>query len=241
MKIPLKEFVAVIIVNMISAFVIFLTRDSSIFPIMLQIVLLILGFVGFYLLYRSTNIKVSLAIFILLGIYGLIIETTSIKTGFPYSRFQYSDMMGYKLYSIVPYTVFLIWPTLVISAYSLSEFIAKKRFYRIIVTTILLLSLDLVFDPVATGLGFWKWEQTGLYYGVPFLNFLGWIFSSLISSIIVFQLLQKFSIGNKYLVLIYLGNLILWTFLSILMGMFIPLIISFLIFLILFKKFHLIK
>lgn len=241
MKVSLNEIKAVLIVNVISAPLIYLTKDFALFPLMLQIILLALGCIGFYILYKSSNLRTAVTVFMIVGIYGLLIETLSIKTGFPYSRFSYSDLMGYKIADIVPYTVFLIWPSLVISAYSLSEFIAKKRFYRIIVTTILLLSLDLVFDPVATGLGFWKWEQTGLYYGVPFLNFLGWIFSSLISSIIVFQLLQKFSIGNKYLVLIYLGNLILWTFLSIMMGMFIPLIVSSIIFLILFKKFHLIK
>jgi putative membrane protein len=241
MKISLVELKAVLIINFISALLISLTKDSSIFPVILQVVLLILGSVGFYLLYRATNIKVALAIYIILGLYGLLIETTSIKTGFPYTKFEYSEMMGYKLSYIVPYTVFLIWPTLVVSTYSLSEFITKNKIYKIIATVILLLLLDLVFDPVATGLGFWIWEKPGMYYDVPFLNFMGWIFSAIVSTLVVFFFLGKRSLENKYLVLIYIGNLILWTYLNILMGMYIPPIISILMLIILFKKFKLVS
>lgn len=241
MKITLNEIKAVLVVNIISAPIIYLTRDLVIFPIILQIVLLCLAFASFYLLYKSTNIKLAIIIFLVIGIYGLLIETISIKTGFPYSRFNYSDMMGYKVADIVPYTIFLIWPTLVISAYSLSEFISKKGISKIVITTLLLLLLDLVFDPVATELGFWIWEEPGLYYGVPFLNFIGWIFSALISASFAYFILAKNLIENKYLILIYIGNLLLWTFLSIRLGIYIPIIISILIFVVLFKKYKLVK
>lgn len=241
MKITLNEIKAVLVVNIISAPIIYLTRDLGIFPIILQIVLLCLAFASFYLLYKSTNIKLAIIIFLVIGIYGLLIETISIKTGFPYSRFNYSDMMGYKVADIVPYTIFLIWPTLVISAYSLSEFISKKGISKIVITTLLLLLLDLVFDPVATELGFWIWEEPGLYYGVPFLNFIGWIFSALISASFAYFILAKNLIENKYLILIYIGNLLLWTFLSIRLGIYIPIIISILIFVVLFKKYKLVK
>jgi putative membrane protein len=207
---------------------------------MLQIVLIALGCVGFYFLFKSTNFKTAFALFLIIGIYGLIIETVSIKTGFPYSRFNYSDMMGYKIADIVPYSVFLIWPTLVISAYSLSEFISSKGISKIVITTVLLLLLDLVFDPVATKLGFWIWKDPGVYYGVPFLNFIGWIFSAVVSSSLAYFILAKKSIENKYLILIYIGNLLLWSFLSIRLGIYIPVIISILIFVVLFKKYKLV-
>lgn len=241
MKIQLNELKAVLIVNIISAPVIFLTKDSELFPLMLQIVLIALGFVGFYFLFKSTRLRIAVALFLIIGIYGLIIETVSIRTGFPYSKFNYSDMMGYKVADIVPYTVFLIWPTLVISAHSLSEFISKKGISKIVITTLLLLLLDLVFDPVATKLGFWIWEEPGLYYGVPFQNFIGWVFSAVISASFVYFILAKKSIENKHLILIYIGNLLLWTFLSIRLGIYIPVIVSILIFVVLFKKYNLVK
>lgn len=241
MKVSLNEIKAVLIVNVISAPLIYLTKDFALFPLMLQIILLALGYIGFYILYKSSNLRTAVTVFMIVGIYGLLIETLSIKTGFPYSRFSYSDLMGYKIADIVPYTVFLIWPSLVISAYSLSEFITKNRIYKIIYTVILLLLLDLVFDPVATGLGFWIWEKPGMYYDVPFLNFMGWIFSAIVSSLVVFFFLGKRTLENKYLIMIYLGNLLLWTFLSIKLGMYIPVIISILIFVVLFKKYNLVQ
>jgi putative membrane protein len=241
MKISLKEFKAVLIVNILCAPLIYLTKDHSLFPIMLQVVLLVLGGTGFYYLVKTTNVRIALLAYIILGVYGLLIETLSIKTGFPYSRFVYSDMMGYKIAEIVPYSIFLIWPTLVISAYSLSEFITKSRIYKIVTTVILLLLLDFVFDPVATALGFWKWEESGIYYGVPFMNFLGWVLSAIVSSIVVNLLISKRTLENKYLILIYIGNLLLWTFLGIKFSFYIPVIISILIFIVLFKKYNLDK
>lgn len=241
MTIPLKEFKIVFIINLFSSLLIYLTKDYFIFPYFLQIVLIVLASTTFYLLYKQTNLKIAISIYLLVGLYGLFIETLSIKTGFPYSSFEYSDLMGYKIADIVPYTVFLVWPTLVISSYSISGQITSKKINKIMVTTILLLLLDLVFDPVATKLGFWFWDNSGLYYGVPFLNFVGWIFSGLISSLIVFILIGERMLNNRYFGLIYLGNLLLWTYLSIKFFMFLPVIISVLIFTILIKKYRLVK
>ena len=33
---------------------------------------------------------------------------------------------------------------------------------------------DLYLDPQMVGWGFWKWEQPGLYFGIPLVNFAGW-------------------------------------------------------------------
>lgn len=241
MTIPLKEFKTVFIINLFSSLLIYLTKDYLIFPYFLQIVLIVLASTTFYLLYKQTSLKIAISIYFLVGLYGLFIETLSIKTGFPYSTFEYSDLMGYKIADIVPYTVFLVWPTLVISSYSISGQITSKKINKIMVTTILLLLLDLVFDPVATKLGFWVWDNSGFYYGVPFLNFIGWIFSGLISSLIVFMLIGERKLNNRYFGLIYIGNLLLWTYLSIKFFMFLPVIISVLIFTILIKKYSLVK
>ena len=39
-------------------------------------------------------------------------------------------------------------------------------------------------DSAAVALKFWVYESKGFFYGVPLMNFLGWIFSGLLSSII---------------------------------------------------------
>jgi putative membrane protein len=42
-------------------------------------------------------------------------------------------------------------------------------------------AIDLVIDPLAAGvLGYWKWHNAGLYYGIPWTNFAGWYLVSLV-------------------------------------------------------------
>jgi putative membrane protein len=43
-------------------------------------------------------------------------------------------------------------------------------------------AIDLVIDPLAANqLGYWRWSGAGIYYGIPFTNFIGWFVVSLIA------------------------------------------------------------
>ena len=40
--------------------------------------------------------------------------------------------------------------------------------------------VDLLIDPIAVhGLEIWEWDSEGIYYDIPFHNFLGWFFLSI--------------------------------------------------------------
>jgi bisanhydrobacterioruberin hydratase len=42
-----------------------------------------------------------------------------------------------------------------------------------------MVAIDLLIDPLAANsLGYWRWIETGAYYGVPARNFLGWFLVS---------------------------------------------------------------
>ena len=44
-----------------------------------------------------------------LGLYALAIEASAIVTGFPYGHFGYSDLLGYRIFGLVPWTVAFAW------------------------------------------------------------------------------------------------------------------------------------
>ena len=46
--------------------------------------------------------------------------------------------------------------------------------------------LDLVLDPLAVDEKRWNWELPGIYYGIPILNFFGWLFVPLLI-LLIFQ------------------------------------------------------
>lgn len=218
-----KELFVVFLSNGLIAFLISRFVEYEFFSLFLQLCLLSLGVFTIKLItHKNTQALAYLLIFLILGCYALFIETLSIKTGFPYSKFEYEDLMGLKLLNIVPWSVFFVWPTLVICAISLSGHIFKNERTIFFVSIALLLLLDLVFDPAATRLGFWQWQNSGIYFGVPLTNYFGWILSSLLSVAVVFRLSKNNVLSNKYLSYIFLGNLFLWTLINLMIGIFLP-------------------
>jgi putative membrane protein len=120
---------------------------------------------------------------ILLGLFSLTIETIGIHTGFPYSFFQYELELGQKLFGTTPWTVFFGWFPLVIGSYVFSRLIMKNKSNVLTYLSFILILVltDLVLDPGSVARGFWSYEIDGLWYGVPLVNFLGWVFSGSIA------------------------------------------------------------
>jgi isopentenyl-diphosphate delta-isomerase type 1 len=120
-----------------------------------------------------------------LGAYALLIEASAILTGFPYGHFGYSDLLGYRIFGLVPWTVAFAWTPLLLGAYAVAANLLSSRIVRVIAATLLLTLFDFVLDPGAVMLGFWKYEGGGWFYGVPMSNFGGWLVSGLIGTILL--------------------------------------------------------
>ncbi|MFN0278487.1 MAG: isopentenyl-diphosphate Delta-isomerase [Pyrinomonadaceae bacterium] len=171
-------------------------------------------------------------LFIVLGFLALAIETSAIATGFPYGHFAYSDLLGYRLFGYTPWTVFLAWTPLVIASYAVVRRLVDNTLIRIVLVALLLVAFDLVVDPGAVKLGFWRYEGGGVFYGVPMSNFVGWMCSGAIAAI-VFEI---FIYKRKPLLpvpvqLISSGFLIVffWTAIALFSGMTVPMLLGFVI------------
>ncbi|MFN0139042.1 MAG: isopentenyl-diphosphate Delta-isomerase, partial [Pyrinomonadaceae bacterium] len=137
--------------------------------------------------------KDAILLFLVLGVLALVIETSAIITGFPYGHFGYSELLGYKLFGYAPWTIFLAWTPLVIAAYAIAARLFDHAVVRIVSTAAFLVVFDLVLDPGAVKLGFWRYEGGGEFYGVPLSNFIGWFISGAIAAIV----LEIFSRAKK--------------------------------------------
>ncbi len=105
-----------------------------------------------------------------------------------YGHFGYSELLGYRLFGLTPWTVFLAWTPLVLAAYGIAaRLIVGGRLWsiRIILVSIILVVFDLVLDPGAVKIGFWRYEGGGVFYGVPISNFAGWLFSGAIGAAVI--------------------------------------------------------
>ncbi len=132
----------------------------------------------------------GLFILIILGVYALAVETAAIKTGFPYGSFSYTDVLGPKLLDTTPWAVAFAYPPILLGAFWLASKFTRS-FPRIILAAIFATIVDVVLDPAIVKLEFWAWETPGAFYGVPWINFAGWLLSGLVGAFILHILWGK--------------------------------------------------
>ena len=139
---------------------------------------------AFWATRRLLGWRDGLILWALLGVYALLIETSAIYTGFPYGHFAYSDLLGAKLFGVTPWTVFLAWTPLMIGAYAVARILINNQFARIFAAAIIATSFDLVLDPGAVRLRFWKYLGGG-FYDVPLSNFAGWLVTCALAALAI--------------------------------------------------------
>ena len=135
----------------------------------------------------------STILFVIFGVYALLVETAAINTGFPYGHFGYSHHLGFKLFGVVPWTVAFAWTPLLLGAYALVANLTESRPMRIVLTALVLVLFDLVLDPGAVRLGFWRYAEGGAFYQVPLSNFAGWIASGFVGAALLDFVISRFT------------------------------------------------
>lgn len=124
----------------------------------------------------------------LLAVYVLSLgsELAGTTTGFPFGEYAYTDLLGAKWFDHVPYLIPLSWFTMALPSFILVERTLADhfpKFVRWLIAAALLTSWDLVLDPAMSFLvPYWQWGQEGAFYGMPFVNLLGWFFTGFVLS-----------------------------------------------------------
>lgn len=136
--------------------------------------------------------KKGLITIVVFSIYALVLETLAIITGFPYSPFEYTGLIGAKVFGYTPFTVPFAYVPLFLGCIYLAGHLTLLKDWNkntilpkllfIAATAFLVLAADLVLDPAAVALNFWKYLWPGFFYQVPLMNFLGWILTGALAS-----------------------------------------------------------
>jgi len=180
-----------------------------------------------YSLYTNLGFKRTFYIILVLALLTIGIEYTALTTSYPYGGFFYNNSMPGKINGVLPWNTGLSYLPFLFGAVGISYYFSKNTFYRIIISSLVLVTLDLVIDPGAVSIGMWDYDKPGIYYGVPFSNFVGWIVSGTFMSAIVIKLLNKFP-KNKLITLTYsLGiSMLLWSWICFLQKLWLPFFIG---------------
>ena len=147
--------------------------------------------------YGITNMLVFLGLsFVISWSY----ESLSIVTGFPFGHYHYTDIMGPKL-GLVPFMVPLSYFSTAYLSWTIGQVLLGQQnsklkgssFFTIpMIAAFIMVIWDLSADPYAATINqAWIWENGGGYFGVPFVNFLGWYLCT-------FTIFFTFSLFLKY-------------------------------------------
>lgn len=125
---------------------------------------------------------------------GLGAEVLGTGTGVPFGQYRYSAMLGFRLFEDVPVLVPVSWFLMGLASYTLA---AVRRGgslrgfgARVVGGAMGLVIWDLALDPAMSHLApYWIWETTGPYYGMPWVNLLGWFVTGL-GIMVAFELLN---------------------------------------------------
>jgi putative membrane protein len=132
--------------------------------------------------------KRALAALSVLTLYAYGIEYIGATTGFPYGDFAYDIPLGPMLFDTIPVGLPVFFLPLVLNSYLLCLLLlgerAKSTAVRLPAVIAAILAVDLVLDPAAVALGFWSFGG-GVYYGVPLSNYVGWVLSATVATLLV--------------------------------------------------------
>ena len=117
--------------------------------------------------------------------YAYGIEYLGVTTGQPYGNFEYTIDLGPMLFGAIPLALPVFFFPLVLNSYLLCLLLlgerAARTFVRLPVAVAAVVAMDLVLDPAAVSVQFWRYTPPGSYYGVPVSNYLGWVVSATVS------------------------------------------------------------
>lgn len=127
--------------------------------------LLLIG--GLYL--NSSSKPTNVWLYGLPALLGFAIEVIGTNTGVPFGAYTYSGILGPRLFA-TPLMLGLLWWVLIRSWFDVSRNWAQSLWWRSLITGLGMVGMDLLIEPVAIELNFWRWTDVT----VPLENYIAW-------------------------------------------------------------------
>jgi putative membrane protein len=120
-------------------------------------------------------------------------ELAGVREGFIFGHYHYTGALGPKVLGDVPWVIPLAWFMMIYPAYVIASlaldgqpFAKGGRLGRLcffaLVAGMIMTAWDLTLDPYMVGIPqpAWVWDESGPYFGVPFHNYVGWLFTTFV-------------------------------------------------------------
>ena len=128
---------------------------------------------------RSYSKKFFLSV-ILISFIGFFIEVLGVCTGLLFGEYEYGNKLGLEIFN-VPLVIALNWFILVYASRGSVNYFIKNKYLQILFSSIIMVFLDILIEPVAIELSWWSWAINS----VPLQNYLMWFVVSVIMQVII--------------------------------------------------------
>ncbi len=130
---------------------------------------------------------------IVIVVFAWVLEWLGSSMGVPFGKYSYSQDLLPQI-GAVPLIIPIAWAMMLFPAWAVGQLLLRPHQERLGRAYPFLLALlsglaftawDLYLDPQMVGRGLWAWEDTGTYFGIPVLNYLGWWLVAIMITLIV--------------------------------------------------------
>jgi putative membrane protein len=134
----------------------------------------------------SWGLRMTLRAAVITVILGWLVEFIGHTTGVPFGGYGYTDVLQPQLAG-VPLIIPLAWLMMLPPAWAVAQVIVgvRNRWLFVALSALAFTAWDLFLDPQMVAWNFWVWEQPSGYFGIPWVNFVGWVLASGIMTAVV--------------------------------------------------------
>jgi bisanhydrobacterioruberin hydratase len=147
---------------------------------------------------------------ILTILFLFLIQVIGINTGAIYGLYWFNDTLSTQ-FANVPIIITFNWAMLILASYGTISKFVKNRYVRALISSLLIVLLDLFMEPVAMKLNYWSWQSNS----VPIQNYIAWFLLSYVFStfLAVFKIHARSALFRFYFITQLLFFIILKFFL----------------------------
>lgn len=133
-------------------------------------------------LQASWGWKRTVRVAVIVALIAFSAEWLGTRTGFPFGKYHYTSLLQPQLAG-VPVLIPLAWMMMLPPAWAVAQTLLGEKanlgtWQGVLLSALAFTAWDLFLDPQMTAWGFWVWERGGAYFGIPLVNFGGWLLVS---------------------------------------------------------------
>ena len=106
---------------------------------------------------------------------GFFVEVLGVYSGLLFGEYHYGKTLGFQFLG-VPLIIGVNWVLLVVSSFAVSSYFVSNSILTVVLSSVIMVLLDLMIEPVAIRLDFWHWQAEV----IPLQNYLMWFLVALL-------------------------------------------------------------